>query len=87
MKSKQYRSPQTLSEMKQNTDVEHKEYVRGKRSKHNLPDAYDDLSFSRRKKETMRQKLQSRRNFRESIRFMEPESPYCWVEDYPEFFD
>ena len=81
MKLKQFRNLKTFAERKFAADPEHKPYVRGRRSVSALPEPWDDICHARRGKETRRQKLQSRRNFRESIRFIEPESP-TWVDDY-----
>lgn len=44
--------------------------IRAKRRPGNLPDAWDDIYVCDRKNETKRQLAKSRKNFRESIRFM-----------------
>lgn len=48
MKSRYYRHPKTLQEMK-SYDEESKDYIRAKRRPNNLPNAYDDLRIDKEK--------------------------------------
>jgi len=43
-----YRHPKTFNEMKQSFGFD-KNYIRGKRKKHNLPDSWDDVHRTRTK--------------------------------------
>ena len=69
---KMFRTPKTLNEMRKSADPETKQYVRGKRRANALPNSWDDKPFSDKQPESHRQKLRSRRSYRDTIRRMEP---------------
>lgn len=65
------RHPKTLNEARQYfASIDSGIKIRGKRSANNLPDTYDDLLFANKKVETKRQRIQSRKNYRDSIRYI-----------------
>ena len=69
--SNHLRHPKTTNEIRQYFNVNMSDFikVRGKRKPKNLPTNYDDRPKAVRKIETQQQQLQSRKNYRESIRF------------------
>lgn len=72
-----YRHPKTLNEIRQYFGASISDFVkiRAKRVPKNLPNSWDDIPRSKRRTETLRQRLQARHNYRESIRFF-PEDDY-----------
>jgi hypothetical protein len=76
--NKYFRNPRTHNEMTQ-IDSETSCYIRGKRSKNNLPTTYSDLRRCE-DKDTNRQIRMSRNNFKVSIKHLPVMEPFSVLE-------
>ena len=65
------RHPKTTNEIRQYfASIDSGIKIRGKRAANNLPNYYDDIWFADKKLETRRQRIQGRKNYRDSIRYI-----------------